>query len=312
MAHVMNRLNILVIGGTGFIGRALYSYLSEKGHFLTITSSKGANQSNHYQLDLGSPDQIALFFKNKQFDIIINCSGYIDHSNSFSYGSPLINVHLQSLYCLIDNIRLTQNSLYRYIHLGSSDEYGSSPAPQTETMREQPFTEYSYAKTAATHYLQAIGRAQGFPAVILRLFLVYGPNLPSNRFLGYLVSELIQDHTVYLSPGHQLRDFLYIDDLARLIGLLTERPVDPGALYNIGSGNPLTILQMATMVHKTIRKGRIDNSTKPYRVNENMALFPDISKIKQDLGWSPQISTHEGIVKLCQTLELTNSNHSYQ
>ena len=298
----MNRLNILILGGSGFIGRALWSHLSQQGHLVTVTSLRAANKSNHYQLDLGSVDQIASFFKDKQFDVIINSSGYIDHSDSFSYESPPIKIHLQSLYCLIDNIRATQKSLYRYIHLGSSDEYGAAPAPQTETMREQPFTEYSYAKTAATHYLQALGRAQGFPSVILRLFLIYGPTLSTNRFLGYLISELMQDHTVYLSPGLQLRDFLFIDDLCRLVDILTERSVEPGALYNIGSGNPITILQVAKTVRQLIRKGRIDNTTKAYRPNENMALFPDISKVEHDLGWSPKVGTYEGLAKLCETI----------
>ena len=67
-------------------------------------------------------------------------------------------------------------NIKRFVQIGSSDEYGNIKAPQQEESREHPISPYSIGKLASTQFLQMLHRTEGFPAVILRPFLIYGPD----------------------------------------------------------------------------------------------------------------------------------------
>ena len=71
----------------------------------------------------------------------------------------------------------------RFVQIGSSDEYGNIKAPQHEESREHPISPYSIGKLASTQFLQMLHRTEGFPAVILRPFLIYGPGQDNKRFI---------------------------------------------------------------------------------------------------------------------------------
>ena len=82
------------------------------------------------------------------------------------------------------------------------------PPPQCEELREQPISPYSLAKVASTHFLQMLQRTEGFPAVVLRLFLTYGPHQDNRRFLPQIIQACLRDDEFAVSDGHQLRDFV--------------------------------------------------------------------------------------------------------
>ena len=111
---------------------------------------------------------------------MINLSGYIDHSPFLDGGCSVINTHFGGVQNLLQV--LDWSKLKRFVQIGSSDEYGNHPPPQHEEMRELPISPYSLGKVASTQFLQMLHRTQGFPAVIVRLFLTYGPGQDNKRF----------------------------------------------------------------------------------------------------------------------------------
>ena len=123
-----------------------------------------------------------------------------------------------------------------------------SQHPQNEASREQPISPYSLAKVAGSHFLQMLYRTENFPAVILRLFLTYGPGQNSFRFLPQIIHGCLKDDSFPASKGEQFRDFCYIDDtIGAIILALTLSGVD-GEIINVATGEPITIRGMIEKV----------------------------------------------------------------
>lgn len=209
---------ILIVGGTGFIGRHLAKRCFKDTSFVTCL---GLTKKNEKELlsqnvevlraDLNNRKQLQIVLNGKSFDYVFNLGGYIDHMPYSKGGRRLIDSHFVGLMNLIDCLDI--NRLKGFVQIGSSDEYGSAPAPQKETIRESPISSYSFAKTAASHFIQMLSITEGFPGVVLRLFLVYGPAQDNRRFLQQIIKACMKDEEFKTSEGRQLRDFCYIDDV---------------------------------------------------------------------------------------------------
>lgn len=289
---------LLIIGGSGFIGRHLCRLAAARGFSVTTLQLHAQpvviDGVRQIAADLTDPTTLGVL-RGDAFDYIVHCAGYIDHKPYFSGGRTLIASHFGGLLNLLDI--LDRSTLRRFIQIGSSDEYGAAPAPQIETMREAPIAPYSAAKTAATHLLQTLWRNEKFPAVILRLFLVYGPEQNAQRFLPQIIAGCLKDGPFPVSAGGQLRDFCYIDDVVDGILKALEPPRACGEVINLGSGQGVSIRQMIEQVRTLVGKGQPEFGKIPYRPGENMALWADVEKARQLLDWSPQTKLVDGLSK---------------
>ena len=152
---------------------------------------------------------------NEEFDYVVNLGGYIDHAMFSSGGCAVIETHFSGLLNLVRAV--SSRTLRRFVHVGSSDEYGDSTDPQREDQREKPISPYSLGKMAGSHFLQMLHRTEGFPAVILRLFLTYGPGQSSDRFLPQVIRGCLRGKAFPVTTGDQLRDFCFVDDTVTAI-----------------------------------------------------------------------------------------------
>jgi len=292
---------LLVIGGTGFIGRNLTIKAIQQGFIVTVVSlNKPASyrciDSVEY-IDVDIVDRVTLQqkLKDHKFEYVINISGYVDHSNYSSGGRKVIDTHFIGLLNLLDSIDLT--SLQRFIQIGSSDEYGSTLAPQNETFREAPISPYSFSKVASTHLLQMLYRTEKLPVVVLRLFLVYGPGQNDSRFLPKIIQGCLSGDTFPVSNGKQLRDFCFIDDVTQGImkALIKEKAV--GEVINIASGKPVPIRDVVNHVCYIVGSGSPEFGMVKFRSGENMELYADIDKAHKLLGWKQHVGLMDGIIK---------------
>ena len=290
---------LLIVGGTGFIGRNLVLNALEHGFNIVVLSLNEPSNTNkiegvdYLQMDIAQPIKIRQQLTETPFDYVVNLSGYIDHCRFLEGGHEIIKAHfggVQNLLQLLD-----WNKLKRFVQIGSSDEYGNHQAPQHEKMRELPISPYSLGKVASTQFLQMLHRTQGFPAVIMRLFLTYGPGQDNKRFFPQIIQGCLSDDPFPTSAGEQLRDFCYVDDIAQgILTALTNQQVD-GEIINLASGNPVTIRNVVELIQKSLGKGTPEFGKIPYRVGENMALYADVSKAKRILDWKPVMTFEEGV-----------------
>ena len=246
----------------------------------------------YFQADIRNREEVISTLIGHHFDYVVNLSGYINHASIFNGGNGVIETHFTGLVNLLS--ALDVSGLKRFVQIGSSDEYGLQPAPQSEDMREMPIGPYSVAKVAATHLMQMLHRTQGFPVIILRLFLVYGEGQDNGRFLPQVINGCLEARQFAVSEGSQLRDFCHVDDICR--GIMTSLTADAeGEVINLASGTPVSLRAVIETVRRLIGKGEPDFDQIKIRPSENMALYAEVEKANRLLGWNSRIGLNDGL-----------------
>jgi nucleoside-diphosphate-sugar epimerase len=292
------KYKILIVGGSGFIGCSITNLCVDYGFSCYVLSLTGFGNDRtegveYIQADITDELQIYNALKGLSFEYVINLGGYIDHSPLFSDGLKTIDVHFNGLLNILKII--DKSALKRFVQIGSSDEYGRQRSPQNESMREMPISAYSVAKTSSTQLLQMLHRTEGFPVVILRLFIVYGNGQDKKRFLPQVIHGCLSNEEFPTSFGGQIRDFCHVSDIAHgiLKALLSDAAL--GEIINLGSGCPISIRSVIEKVQILTGGGKPIFGLIPYRPEENMDLCADINKAKALLDWHPCISIDEGL-----------------
>jgi len=297
---------MLIVGGTGFIGKYTVKEALALGFQVTIISknhkapSERIKDVEYLLIDISKKDKLYNQLKDKAFHYVINLGGYVDHSNYSSGGEEVVDTHFNGTKNLINCIN--KDSLRSFIQIGSSDEYGANLAPQNESQRESPISPYSFAKTSATHFLQMLYKTEHFPVVILRPFLVYGPGQSMERFIPQIISGCIEGRNFPTSEGRQLRDFCFIGDFIQSIFSSIDNTEVFGEVINIASGEPISIKDVVTIIQNIISTGRPQFGKVAYRTGENMELYADITKAKKLLNWQPEVSLEEGLKKTIDSI----------
>ena len=239
------RGNLLIVGGSGFIGRNLsIKSLSQDFNTTVISLTKIDFDNeiptiNYIQVDISNVNKLRAQLSKKIFHYVINLSGYIDHSTFLNGGVKVMSTHFGGVQNLLEVLDWSQ--LRRFVQIGSSDEYGSVPAPQNENIRESPISPYSLAKVSSTNLLQMLYRTEKLPIVVLRLFLVYGEGQKNNRFVPQIIKGCLLDEFFPTSQGEQLRDLCHVDDITDGILSVLDNDKVNGEIINLASGVPVSL-----------------------------------------------------------------------
>ena len=232
----MKNKNILVLGGNGFLGKNFVNKFKKNNKisvvYLKEFKKKNNDNIKYIKLNLCNYND----FKRKlslNFDFIVNFSGYVNHASLKDAGMKVIENHLLTLFNLIEYYK-DSKYLKKFLHIGSSDEYGDKLSPQSENIREMPLSPYSFSKTSGVHFLQMANKNINFPAVSCRIFLSYGPYQDTNRLIPQVIYGCLKDIEFPVSSGQQYRDFCYVDDVMNGISKLLNSKNTNGEVYNIG------------------------------------------------------------------------------
>ena len=299
---MVNNSKIIVAGGSGFIGANLISELISNGNEV-ISISRNKNQIKrkfknvkYISHDLNKPLRKTFLEKFKEVEYIINCSGYIDHSNFRGNGREVFYDHFNSLISLT-NLAIDLK-VKTFVQLGSSDEYGNNKSPIKESVRESPISPYALAKLSSTYFLQQCFKQRVLNTVILRPFLVFGEMQNKERFLPYIIKNCIKDREFKVSKGDQIRDYLYIKDFNHALIKSLNNKKAYGEIINIASGVPITIKDVISSVCQLVGKGKPILGGIDYRENESMELYADITKAKRILDWAPKYDFYNSLKRV--------------
>ena len=250
---------LLVIGCNGFVGNAV-ARLAEKSGFkvtgLSLHPPRDVDRLpkiSYLVADIADIDSVSHALGSSQFDYVINCGGYVNHSTLFDEGKKQLDVHFYGLLNVIQCVNHPQ--LKGFVQIGSSDEYGDAPSPQHEELREAPISAYACAKTAGSQLIQMLHRTEDFPGVVARLFLAYGPGQSVERFIPQIISGCLSGNSFPVSEGKQLRDFCFVDDIGRALLTLAHSSETHGHIINVASGQPVSIKTMIRRIQDVIGCG---------------------------------------------------------
>ena len=289
------KIKILIPGGTGFLGYHLALFCKKKGwivHSLSQFKPKKKRRVKgvkYILCDVRSRKKLKLRLK-KNYDYLVNLSGYVDHSKNKS----ILETHLRGCQNLVDIFK--KKKLKRFIQIGSSIEYGNQKSPQNEKIfiKKNTNSVYGNAKLLSTLFLLKEFKYNAFPVTILRFYLIYGPKQDDNRIIPFVIKQSLKGNKFNCSPGTQFRDFIYIDDAIQAIykSLILKKSI--GEQINIGLGKPTQIKFLIKMIVKKVGKGQPIFRKFNLRSDELIRLYPNISKAKKILNWLPKISLKKG------------------
>ncbi len=182
------------------------------------------------------------------------------------------------------------------------------PVATPESKQPSLASVYALSKYDQEQMCLMVGRAYGLPTVALRFFNAYGPfQSLSNPYTGVLAifaSRLMNgERPMIFEDGEQLRDFVSVYDLARACRLALEVPGAAGMVFNVGSGQKVSVREVASKLARVLGQNVEPEITGSYRVGDIRHCFPDISLAQNIFGYEPQVKLEDGMRDLAKWLQ---------
>ena len=305
--------NVLITGGLGFIGSNLARALVDLGAKVTILdallSPYGGNMFNihdieveFYEGDIRNKETVEKLIKNK--DYIFNLAAQVDYLHSQNKPFLDLEINCAGHLTVLEACRQF-NKQAVILFSGSRMMYGRIEYnPVDENHPTQPLSIYGVNKLAGEKYYQMYNSVYGLKTVALRIANPYGPRQQmkhsSYGIVNWFVRSAMENKKITIfGEGSQIRDYVYVGDIAEAMLRTAATDKAYGDTFNLGSGKGTRFYDMAKEVVRTVGKGSIVNVDWPkdYFNVETGDYISDISKLKNTTGWSPKISLNEGIIK---------------
>ena len=215
----------------------------------------------------------------------------------------------QDGHVLMPGERSAEQLKRRQWELLAADGSVLSPIPTPEGKSPALPSMYALSKYGQERMCLTVGKAYDIPTVALRFFNVYGTRQSlSNPYTGVLAifaSRLLNKRPPLINEdGRQKRDFVSVRDIAFAGRLALEVTEAAGNAINIGSGKPVSVLELAERLARLLEKPHIGkNVTGHYRKGDIRHCFADISLARQLLGYEPKITLEAGLLEYVQWLE---------
>jgi dTDP-L-rhamnose 4-epimerase len=186
--------------------------------------------------------------------------------------------------------------------LRDSDGQTLTPVATDEEKPLHPTSVYAVNKRDQEDMCLCVGTAYDIPTTALRFFNAYGSRQAlSNPYTGVAAifcARLLNDHSpLIFEDGQQKRDFVHVHDVARAIVTAVEHPA-PGEAINIGSGEAVSVKEIAKVLAAAMRKDIEPQILGKYRRGDIRHCFADISKARRLLNWQPTRTFRQGIPEL--------------
>jgi nucleoside-diphosphate-sugar epimerase len=186
----------------------------------------------------------------------------------------------------------------RAVMVGSCSEYAPSANPCVEGQTPlAPATAYSACKAALSVMLPAFARQYGVAsAAWARVFYLYGPGEQAERLVPSVIRTLLRDEAMPCSHGDQVRDFLYVGEIADALAALLDSPVTGSV--NIASGRPITLRAFLSTIGVQLGRERLlEFGARPARPDEPPTLIADVTRLTREVGWTPRTSLEDGMAR---------------
>jgi dTDP-glucose 4,6-dehydratase len=313
---------VLVTGGAGFIGSHIVDRLLKEGFEVTVidnlSTGRLENIAHHqdrkdFHFIKGDIRNASLIKKAiKNIDVVFHEAALVSVPRSIE--NPLLTneVNVSGTLNLLEACR--NANVAWFIYASSSAIYGETETlPKHENLMPQPMSPYAVSKLTAENYVKIYHKIYGLNTICLRYFNVYGPRQIYSPYSGVItifINRLLRNEPpIIYGDGEQTRDFTYIQDVVEASMLALTRKKAIGEVFNIATGTPTTINQLATMLQQITNK----TSLKPIHTNPRPGdikhSYADITKAKKLLRYNPKTSLKNGLTQLVKWY--INSSQTY-
>jgi nucleoside-diphosphate-sugar epimerase len=283
---------VLVTGARGFIGTHLCRRLAEVGavvHGVSRQAPTAPADSIAWQAcDVSLLEQCRACFTSIKPDFVFHLAGHVSGSRQVAAVAPTFQNNLASAVNLLT--LATEVGCRRIVLAGSLEE--PPPGPEEPV----PASPYAAAKSAASAYARMFHAVYQTPAVIARLFMVYGPGQRDLRkLIPYVTLALLRGETPALSSGTRPVDWIYVDDVVEGLLAAAVTPQLDGNAVDLGSGAMVTVREVVERLVRIAGSAiKPAFGAVPDRPMEQVRQA-DVARVKALTGWSPRTSLQEGL-----------------
>lgn len=298
----MVQTRVLISGASGFIGSHCFKYLHENNYDvygLTGNRGKLENKVNFYYVDYSQKSKILELFAELKPTHLIHCA-WIATPGVFWASEKNIE-------CITNSINLFQafceSGGQKILSIGSCAEYEWNSSPYSEmNSLSVPSTIYGKSKLCTLNALAAIKDIYSIDYVWARLFFPYGPGEPEDKLISSVIKAILNKKTIECSPGDQIKDFIYINDVVSAIVKLLFNGSATG-VFNIGSGKGCSVRDVIEIIIDKMKgKDYVCYTPSMARSDEPEELVADVARLKTVCDWQQEISLSEGIDRTIRAL----------
>ena len=317
-------MNILVTGGAGFIGSNFILYIMKEHpdykivnlDLLTYAGNlenlKEVENNPNYKFekgDIADKELVAKIIKDNKIDLIVNFAAESHVDRSILGPDAFIKTNILGTYNLLKCAK--ENGNIRFHHVSTDEVFGSldpnDPGFNEKTAYD-PRSPYSASKAASDHLVSAFFHTYGLPTTISNCSNNYGPYHFPEKVIPLFITNLMENKKVPLyGDGTNVRDWLYVEDHCRAIDLIIHKG-KAGETYCIGGNAEKTNKELTYKILGLMGKGEEMIEFVSDRPGHDHRYAIDFSKIKNELGWEPQVTFQEGLKK---TVEWYKDNEEW-
>jgi UDP-glucose 4-epimerase len=305
-------LRILVTGGAGFIGTHLSRRLLDNGHDVIVIDNEFNSTRESVPAgarfvfgDVTQPQDLEPVFA-EECDAVCHLAGQVSIIRAFDNPVADLRTNVEGTINVVE--MCLRHRVPRLIYASSMTTYGNTsvvPTPETEPCR--PDSYYGITKFAAERFVHATAARPDldapFDVTSLRMFSVFGPGQawdnPYQGVLGIFLGRIQRGEPITIfGDGEQTRDFVFIDDIVDgWLGALQAPQATAGKVFNLGSGRPHSINELAAKVLAANGHGPGDYDLRhaPARPGEQRRVQADIRLAREAFGWQPRTSFEDGL-----------------
>ncbi|MFF3509987.1 dTDP-glucose 4,6-dehydratase [Streptomyces sp. NPDC002573] len=300
-------MRILVTGGAGFIGseyvrRRLSSDPSARITVLDKLTYSGveanlapvAEYPDHtfVQGDICDPDVVDQVMAGQDAVVHFAAESHVDRS--IDGAEPFVRTNVMGTQVLLDAAH--RHGVGRFVHVSTDEVYGSiGEGSWTEGWPLSPNSPYSASKAGSDLLALAYHRTHGLDVVVTRCSNNYGPYQFPEKVIPLFITNLLDGRTVPLyGDGRNIRDWLHVSDHCRGIELVLHGG-RAGEVYHIGGGTELSNHKLTGLLLDAAGADWDRVEHVPDRKGHDLRYSLDDSKIREQLGYTPQVPFTEGL-----------------
>lgn len=313
---------LLVTGGAGFIGsNYIRTILTERddieiinvdkltyaGNLENLTEIESKKNYTFIKGDIANNELIEYIFTKYKIDEVVNFAAESHVDRSILGSEVFYRTNVMGTNVLLEASR--RHEVKKYLQISTDEVYGSlgETGLFTESTPLSPNSPYSSSKAGADMMALAFYHTYGMPIVITRCSNNYGSYQFPEKLIPLMIINALHDKKLPVyGDGKNVRDWIYVIDHNKAIQLVLDKGV-PGEVYNIGAENEMQNIQIIKLILGFLGKSENLIEFVKDRLGHDRRYAIDATKIKTELGWKPEFSFEQAIVKTVEWY-LNNKN----
>ena len=306
-------MKILVTGGAGFIGSNFIFHMREKhpayelvcldkltdaGNLETLAPVMEEPNFRFIRADIADREAVYSIFAAEQPDVVVNFAAESHVDRSIEDPEVFLRTNVMGTAVLLDACR--KYGTPRFHQVSTDEVYGDLPLDRpdlrfTEKTPLRASSPYSASKASADLLTLSYCRTYGLPATVSRCSNNYGPWQFPEKLIPLMIANALRDKPLPVyGTGKNVRDWLYVEDHCKAIGLILQKG-SPGEVYNIGGNHEMENIALVRRICQELGKPESLIAYVTDRKGHDLRYAIDAGKLQRELGWQPETGFDEGI-----------------